>query len=103
MEKKVTEKQIFIGGLLVKVFEKTGKGATCYQILKDFKKDLEEKKIDTTKINSVNATLASLATKELVTKTKVAYNDKMVTLYTLNEKGLEFFKNLLNKDTKEEN
>lgn len=86
---KLTEKQLFIGALLVSIYKSTEKGATCYQVIKDFKKELEEKKIDTSKINSVNATLASLATKELVTKTKVAYNDKMVTCYTLTEKGLE--------------
>ena len=49
------------------------------------RRKLNEKGIDTKKINSVNATLASLATKELVTKSKIAYNDKMVTLYTLKE------------------
>ena len=59
---KMTQKQIFIGGLLLNHKEK---GLN----------------IDTQKINSVNATLASLATKELATKTKVAYNEKMVTNY----------------------
>lgn len=77
--KKLTEKQEFIKGLLAN-YEK---GATCYQIIKDYAKELQEKNIDITKINSVNATLASLATKGLVTKTKVAYNDKMVTNYQL--------------------
>lgn len=85
---KLTEKQIFIGGLLA-TYEK---GATCYDLIKDFKKELEKKAISTDKINSVNATLASLASKELCVKTKVARNDKMVTLYTLNEKGLDTFK-----------
>lgn len=78
---KLTEKQTFIKGLL----SHYEKGATCYDIIKDYSKELTEKGIDTKKINSVNATLASLATKELVTKSKVAYNDKMVTLYTLKE------------------
>ena len=36
--KKLTDKQEFIKGLLAH-YEK---GATCYQIIKDFKKDLEE-------------------------------------------------------------
>lgn len=77
--KKLTDKQEFIKGLLAH-YEK---GATCYQIIKDFKKELEEKGISTDKINSVNATLASLASKGLVSKTKIAYNDKMATCYTL--------------------
>ena len=78
---KLTEKQTFIKDLL----SHYEKGATCYDIIKDYSKELTEKGIDTKKINSVNATLASLATKELVIKSKVAYNDKMVTLYTLKE------------------
>lgn len=76
---KLTEKQTFIKDLL----SHYEKGATCYDIIKDYSKELIEKGIDAKKINSVNATLASLATKELVIKSKVAYNDKMVTLYTL--------------------
>lgn len=83
---KLTAKQIFIGGLLVKYYIENKKGLNVYEFIKLYKKDLEKEKIDTLKINSVNATLASLATKELVVKTKVAYNDKMVTLYTPNEK-----------------
>lgn len=86
---KLTEKQLFIGALLVLYFEESKKGMTCYQVIEKFKKELDNQKIDTSKINSVNATLASLATKELVTKTKVASNDKMVTCYTLTQKGLE--------------
>lgn len=74
---KLTDKQIFIGGLLLK-YEK---GATCYQIIEDYKKELQKKGISIDKINSVNATLASLATKELATKNKVAYKDKMLTNY----------------------
>ena len=78
---KLTEKQLFIKDLL----SHYEKGATCYDIIKDYSKELKEKGISTDKINSVNATLASLATKDLVIKSKVAYNDKMVTLYTLKE------------------
>ena len=78
---KLTEKQTFIKDLL----SHYEKGATCYDIIKDYSKELIEKGIDTKKINSVNATLASLATKELVIKSKIAYNDKMITLYTLKE------------------
>ena len=75
---KMTQKQIFIGGLLLNHKEK---GLNVYEFIKTYKKDLEKQNIDTQKINSVNATLASLASKELATKTKVAYNDKMVTNY----------------------
>jgi Fe2+ or Zn2+ uptake regulation protein len=76
---KLTEKQLFIKDLL----SHYEKGATCYDIIKDYSKELTEKGIDTKKINSVNATLASLATKGLVSKVKTPYNDKLVTLYTL--------------------
>lgn len=75
---KLTQKQLFIGGLLVNHLEK---GITCYEFIKTYEKDLKSQAIDTTKINSVNATLASLASRELATKTKVAYNDKMATNY----------------------
>lgn len=73
----MTQKQIFVGKLLI-TYEK---GATCYQLIKDYAKELKDNGISIDKINSVNATLASLASKELATKTKVAYNDKMVTNY----------------------
>ena len=78
MEKiKLTQKQIFVGGLLA-TYEK---GATCYDLIKDYSEDLKKQGISIDKINSVNATLASIASKELATKTKVAYNEKMVTNY----------------------
>lgn len=38
--------------------------------------------------NSVNATLAAMATKGYVTKAKAVYNDKMLTQYTLTEAGV---------------
>lgn len=38
--------------------------------------------------NSVNATLAAMATKEYVSKEKAVYNDKMLTKYTLTETGI---------------
>lgn len=94
---KVTQKQIFIGGVLVNIYLESEKGAVCYQVidsvntLKD-QDNAEAKAIDTTKINSVNATLASLASKGLVEKSKVAYKDKMVTLYTPNQKLIDLVK-----------
>ena len=78
-ELKLTSKQEFILNILSNYKD----GATCYQLIKDYSNELHEKNIDTSKINSVNATLASLATKGLVNKTKIAYNDKMLTCYKL--------------------
>lgn len=40
-------------------------------------------KVEGKTFNAVNATLASLATKGLVSKSKGVYNDKMLTKYTL--------------------
>lgn len=89
MEKiKMTQKQMFVGGLLIR-YEK---GATCYQLIKDYAKELKEQGISIDKINSVNATLASLASKELATKTKVAYNDKMVTNYQATQSLIDLVK-----------
>lgn len=89
MEKiKMTQKQILIGKLLL-TYEN---GATCYQIIKDYAKDLKDNGISIDKINSVNATLASLASKELATKTKVAYNDKMVTNYKATQSLIDLVK-----------
>lgn len=89
MEKiKMTQKQMFVGKLLI-TYEK---GATCYQLIKDYAKELKEQGISIDKINSVNATLASLASKELATKTKVAYNDKMVTNYQATQSLIDLAK-----------
>lgn len=89
MEKvKMTQKQIFVGKLLI-TYEK---GATCYQLIKDHSKELKDNGISIEKINSVNATLASLASKELATKTKVAYNDKMVTNYQATQSLIDLVK-----------
>ena len=40
-------------------------------------------KVEGKTFNAVNATLASLATKGLVTKSQGVFNDKMLTKYTL--------------------
>lgn len=84
----MTQKQMFVGGLLIR-YEK---GATCYQLIKDYAKELKKQGISIDKINSVNATLASLASKELATKTKVAYNDKMVTNYQATQSLIDLVK-----------
>lgn len=84
----MTQKQMFVGKLLITY----KKGATCYQLIKDYAKELKEQGISIDKINSVNATLASLASKELATKTKVAYNDKMVTNYQATQSLIDLVK-----------
>ena len=82
---KLTEKQLFIKDLL----SHYEKGATCYDIIKDYSKELKEKGISTERINSVNATLASLVTKGLVDKDNhKGINPKtqnQCTLYILKE------------------
>lgn len=91
MEIKLTDKQKFIGKLLLNHKEK---GITVYEFMKTYKKDLEKHNIDINKINSTNSTLASLATKGLVSKTKIAYGDKMATNY----KPLELLDKVINKE-----
>ena len=46
---KMTQKQIFIGGLLLNHKEK---GLNVYEFIKTYKKDLEKQNIDTQKIQS---------------------------------------------------
>jgi hypothetical protein len=96
---KLTEKQLFIGGLLVK-YQNKELGVNVYELIKDNTKELQKANIDTTKINSANATLASLAMKGLATKQKSAYNEKMVTYYKATNELIE----IINKgnDNKEE-
>lgn len=60
----------------------------CSQELLDTKKDLlKEQGFDTEKVNSINATLASLVIKGLVSKEKKLYKDKLLTFYSLTESG----------------
>lgn len=88
---KLTEKQTFIGGLLANHLE----GLVVYELIETYKNELIEKGIDTIKINSVNATLASLAseTKQLVEKGKKEYNGKLLTLYKPTKKLIELINN----------
>ena len=46
-------------------------------------------KVEGKTFNAVNATLASLASKGLVSKTKGIFNDKMLTKYTLGSTDAE--------------
>lgn len=52
-----------------------------------FARQVQGKMKDRT-FNSVNATLAAMATKGYVTKEKAVFEDKMLTKYTLTEAGL---------------
>ncbi len=45
-------------------------------------------KMDGRTFNSVNATLAAMATKGYVSKEKAVFGDKMLTKYTLTENGI---------------
>lgn len=82
---KLSEKQTKIMEVLKDFQEKEGKGANSYNLIELYKDVLEANKINTERINSVNATLASLATKGLVKKSKELYNGKLITKYTLEE------------------
>ena len=85
---KITDKQK--KGLIL--LDMVGK-AICSQELLDTKKDLlKEQGFDTEKVNAINATLASLVTKELVTKDKKQYKDKLLTYYSLTESGKSYLK-----------
>lgn len=85
---KLTDKQRGVAKLLI-TYEK---GVNVYELLKDHKQALEKLGVNTLKINSANATLASLATKELVNKEKVAYNEKIITKYTATKKLIDLLK-----------
>lgn len=98
---KLTEKQIFIGGLFVKHYKNTGTGACGAEIQEEFKEELQKKGIDTA--NKLIATISSLASenKNFFVKTKKMYKEKMLTCFTPNEKALETFKT--DNKEKEEN
>lgn len=81
---KMTQKQLFALGLVA--LEE--KGINAYVAIERYATQLKNNNIDTQKINSINATFASLASKGLVEKDKRVYNDKLVTFYTITEKGL---------------
>ena len=80
---KLTEKQSRVLELLA-TYES---GTNAYIMLQDHKDDLKKIGINTDKINGINATLASLVSKEVATKTKKAYNDKMATYYQVCKKS----------------
>lgn len=81
---KMTQKQLFALGLVAQ----EEKGINAYVAIEKYATQLKNNNIDTQKINSINATFASLASKGLVEKDKRVYNDKLVTFYTITEKGL---------------
>lgn len=93
MEKKeltITEKQM--KGL--KVLQVVNKQVCCKELITKNKELVKEQGFDTQKVNALNATLASLATKGLVEKEPKQFGDKLLTHYSLTEKGLS----LLNKE-----
>lgn len=81
---KITQKQLFALGLVAQ----EEKGINAYVAIEKYATQLKNNNIDTQKINSINATFASLASKGLVEKDKRVYNDKLITFYTITEKGL---------------
>lgn len=81
---KMTQKQLFALGLVAQ----EEKGINAYVAIEKYATQLKNNNIDTQKINSINATFASLASKGLVEKDKRVYKDKLVTYYVITEKGL---------------
>lgn len=81
---KMTQKQFFALGLVAL----EDNGINAYVAIEKYATQLKNNNIDTQKINSINATFASLASKGLVEKDKRVYNDRLVTFYTITEKGL---------------
>ena len=93
MEKKsLTQKQLFIGGLLA-LYEN---GATCYQIMIDHKEALNKQGIGTERPNATNATLASIVGKGYATKDNLGginpNNKKQCTLYKANQELIDLLK-----------
>lgn len=88
-DNKLTNKQMLIIKKLVEHYLEKNEGQNCYEFIKSNKELLKENNISIDKINSVNATLASLAIKELVTKNKKEYQEKLITYYTPTAKAIE--------------
>ena len=85
---KLTDKQTLVSKMVITY----SNGVNVYELLQDHKEDLQKVGIKTDKINSANATLSSLASKGLVIKSKVAYNNKMVTNYKATDTLIKMFK-----------
>lgn len=87
-KKALTEKQQLIGKILIKY----NTSINVYQFISENKQELQQHNISTEKINSVNATLASIVSKDFATKEKKAYNDKVVTYYKANDNLINLLK-----------
>lgn len=87
---KLTQKQI--NGLIL--IDKVGRPICSQELLDKYSNDLQEKGFDKEKINSINATEASNATKGLLLKEKKVYKDKLCTFYSLTELGRQVLDNL---------
>jgi len=87
-ELSITDKQKKGLELLVLI----GKPICAKQAITDYKEQVQEKGFDIAKINGLNATLASLASKGLVEKktgSDYVYDNKLLTHYVITELGLE--------------
>ena len=83
--KECTAKGLFILNLL-SIYEK---GTHAKGLIQDNVEELKTQKIDTTRINSVNATLAYLATKGWTSKERKLIGEKVLTSYTINKSGID--------------
>lgn len=77
---KITQKQKDIAKILINYKD----FINSYEFIKDNKQALEKLNINTQRINSVNATLSSLALKGLVDKDKRIYKDRIIVHYKAN-------------------
>lgn len=92
MEKKkltITDNQM--KGL--EVLQVVNKSICSKELITKHKELVNEKGFDTKKVNAINATLASLVLKGLANKEIKQFEDKLLTHYSLNEKGLSFLNN----------
>lgn len=81
----------------LKVLRVFNKSICCKDLLDNHKKLVKEQEFDIEKPNALNATLASLVNKELATKEKKQYKDKILTHYAITEKGLALISEEENK------
>lgn len=81
----------------LKVLRVFNKSICCQDLLDNHKQLVKEQEFDIEKSNALNATLASLVNKELATKEKKQYKDKILTHYAITEKGLALISEEENK------
>lgn len=91
-KKELTTKQLFIGSLLVDYYKKNEKGCNIYIFINTYKNELQEKGIDISKVNSANATLASLGAKDYVDKKGSETYDKDLDNKTVKGRTITIYK-----------